>query len=129
MKALSTEQPPMPEFPKFWNEEWLKVAIDELDTRKMTADERFNYIKILSYNAEVVHEEREKMAVAKAEGMAEGIEKGKTAAEAEKYALKKEAIRRMMLTKIPDAVMADIVQETPEFVKKVKAQIIQEAEN
>jgi len=123
----------MPEFPKFWNEEWLKIAIDELDTRKMTADERFNYIKILSYNAEVVHEEREKMAVAKAEGIAEGIEKGIAAAEAaaaaEKYALKKEAIRRLLLKHLTEEDIADALQETLEFVKKVKAQLIQESEN
>ena len=28
------------QFPKFWEEAWLKIAIDELDSRKMTPDQR-----------------------------------------------------------------------------------------
>jgi len=42
MKTIHTTTQPT-QFPAFWNEEWLQVAIDELDKRKMTPDERFAY--------------------------------------------------------------------------------------
>jgi hypothetical protein len=38
-------------FPQFWTEEWLKIAIDELDTRRMTPEERMAYVMTLSNNA------------------------------------------------------------------------------
>jgi predicted transposase/invertase (TIGR01784 family) len=42
------------QFPQFWNEEWLQIAIDELDKRKMTPDERFAYERTLAINAEAI---------------------------------------------------------------------------
>jgi len=42
------------QFPLFWNEEWLQIAIDELDKRKMTPDERFAYERTLAINAEAI---------------------------------------------------------------------------
>lgn len=42
------------QFPKFWDEEWLKVAIDELDSRKMTPDEKASLEILIARNAESV---------------------------------------------------------------------------
>jgi hypothetical protein len=42
------------QYPQFWNEEWLQIAIDELDKRKMTPDERFSYERRLAINAESI---------------------------------------------------------------------------
>ena len=38
------------QFPKFWDEEWLKVAIDELDSRKMTPDEKASLEILIARN-------------------------------------------------------------------------------
>lgn len=53
MKTIHTTTQPT-QFPQFWNEEWLQVAIDELDKRKMTPDERFAYERTLAINAEAI---------------------------------------------------------------------------
>lgn len=45
------------QFPEFWNEEWLKVAIDELDSRKMTPDEKASLEILIARNAEAVKAE------------------------------------------------------------------------
>lgn len=53
MKTIHTTTQPT-QFPAFWNEEWLQLAIDELDKRKMTPDERFAYERTLAINAEAI---------------------------------------------------------------------------
>jgi predicted transposase/invertase (TIGR01784 family) len=59
MKTLHTTQPT--QYPAFWNEEWLKRAIDELDTRKMTPEERAYFARVTAANAEAVKAERQKI--------------------------------------------------------------------
>lgn len=49
------------QFPEFWNEDWLKVAIDELDSRKMTPDERASFEMLVARNAEAVKAENRKI--------------------------------------------------------------------
>ena len=56
MKTLHTVTQPI-QFPQFWNEEWLKVAIDELDSRKMTPDEKASLEILIARNAEAVNAE------------------------------------------------------------------------
>ncbi len=46
------------QFPKFWDEEWLKIAIDELDSRKMTPDEKASLEILIARNAEAVNKEK-----------------------------------------------------------------------
>jgi hypothetical protein len=46
----------------FVNEDWLKQAIEELDTRKMTVEERYAYEYAVSANAEVINAEKRKVA-------------------------------------------------------------------
>ena len=59
MKTLHTTQPT--QYPAFWNEEWLKRAIDELDTRKMTAEERAYFARVTAANAEAVNAEKKRI--------------------------------------------------------------------
>jgi len=71
MKNLSiyAETPPT-EYPAFWTEEWLDVAIKELDTRRFTPGQMERYMVTLVKNAAVIESEREKIAAAHSEGTA-----------------------------------------------------------
>jgi predicted transposase/invertase (TIGR01784 family) len=60
MKNLHTN--PSPTLPLFVNEDWLKQAIEELDTRKMTVEERYAYEYAVSANAEVINAEKRKVS-------------------------------------------------------------------
>ena len=59
MKTLHTTEPT--QYPAFWNEEWLKRAIDELDTRKMTPEERAYFARVTAANAEAVNAEKQRI--------------------------------------------------------------------
>ena len=62
MKTIHTHTFTNPiQFPKFWDEEWLKVAIDELDSRKMTPDEKASLEILIARNAESVKAEIRKI--------------------------------------------------------------------
>jgi hypothetical protein len=62
MKTIHTHTFTNPiQFPKFWDEDWLKVAIDELDSRRMTPDEKASLEILIARNAEAVNEERRKL--------------------------------------------------------------------
>jgi hypothetical protein len=60
MKMIHTLTQPT-QFPQFWNEEWLKVAIDELDSRKMTPDEKASLEILIARNAEAVNKEKRQL--------------------------------------------------------------------
>lgn len=60
MKTIHTVTQPI-QFPKFWDEEWLKVAIDELDSRRMTPDEKASLEILIARNAESVKAESRKI--------------------------------------------------------------------
>jgi hypothetical protein len=66
MKTLHTTEPT--QYPAFWNEEWLKRAIDELDTRKMTPEERAYFARVTAANAEAVKAEKQKIKEAVEQG-------------------------------------------------------------
>lgn len=59
MKTLHTTEPT--QYPAFWNEEWLKRAIDELDTRKMSPEERAYFARVTAANAEAVKAEQQRI--------------------------------------------------------------------
>jgi hypothetical protein len=63
MKTIHTVTKPT-QFPQFWDEEWLKVAIDELDSRKMTPDEKASLEMLIARNAEAVKAENRKINAA-----------------------------------------------------------------
>ena len=65
MRTIHTVTQPT-QFPKFWDEEWLKVAIDELDSRKMTPDEKASFEILVARNAEAVKAETQKLNQEKA---------------------------------------------------------------
>lgn len=49
------------QFPKFWNEEWLNVAIKELDTKAMSPEQRLAYEMAISANALAIKNENKKI--------------------------------------------------------------------
>jgi predicted transposase/invertase (TIGR01784 family) len=59
MKTIHTAEPT--QYPAFWNEEWLKRAIDELDTRKMTPEKRAYFARVTAANAEAVKAEKQRI--------------------------------------------------------------------
>lgn len=61
MKTLHEVTEPT-QYPKFWNEEWPQRAIDELNTRKMTPEERFQFARYTAINAEAVNAERARLS-------------------------------------------------------------------
>jgi predicted transposase/invertase (TIGR01784 family) len=50
MKTLHTTEPT--KYPAFWNEEWLRRAIDELDTRKMSSEQRAHFARVTGRETE-----------------------------------------------------------------------------
>jgi hypothetical protein len=49
------------QFPKFWNEEWLKKAISEIDLKAMTPEQVLAYETTISANALAVKNENKKI--------------------------------------------------------------------
>ena len=97
------------QFPPFWNEEWLDVAIKELDTRQMTPEKRMAYEMTLAANALAIENENRKIEEARQE-----------AKEEENRAVKTETVKnalQMGLTVEQSAKLADV---TAEFVEKIK---------
>lgn len=81
MKTIHTTTQPT-QFPQFWNEEWLQLAIDELDKRKMTPDERFVYERTLAINAKSIRVVNAQIEEVKKESIRKLLHRGKlTAAE------------------------------------------------
>ena len=103
MKTIHTVTQPT-QFPKFWDEEWLKVAIDELDSRKMTPDEKASLEILIARNAESVKAESRKI---------------KEAREAEKI----ETITKSLLRGLDIELIADIAGTSVDFVKSVQQQL------
>ncbi len=75
MKTLHTTEPA--QYPAFWNEEWLKRAIDELDTRKMTPEERAYFARVKAANAEAVNAERKRIKDIKTAAIQKALKIGK----------------------------------------------------
>ena len=65
------------QFPEFWDEEWLKIAIQEVDRSAMSAEKRFAYEKLIAQNAAAVHDERKKIEAVKTEAVRKALTKAK----------------------------------------------------
>lgn len=76
MKTLETA-PNITQYPQFWTEEWLQAAINELDTRAMTPEQRMVYEMTLSANALAVSNEAKRIEEVKAEAVAKALKGGK----------------------------------------------------
>ncbi|PRY28546.1 putative transposase/invertase (TIGR01784 family) [Spirosoma oryzae] len=91
MKTLHTTEPT--QYPAFWNEEWLKRAIDELDTRKMTPEERAYFARVTAANAEAVKAEKQK--IQEAEDRRENLVRSETVKTALQMGLAVEQVARL----------------------------------
>jgi predicted transposase/invertase (TIGR01784 family) len=107
MKTLHTVTQPT-QFPKFWDEEWLKVAIDELDSRKMTPDEKASLEILIARNAESVKAESRKI---------------KEARDAENLAVKTETVVNALAMGLTIGQCAKLANVSEDFVKKVQRQL------
>ncbi len=96
------------QFPTFWNEEWLKKAIAELDTRNMSAEQKLAYEMVISANALAVKNEAKKMK------------------ELEQKKLYEFVLSLLTKTQHTFEQIADITGTTVDFVKAVNQKIIDE---
>jgi hypothetical protein len=96
------------QFPTFWNEEWLKKAIAELDIRNMSAEQKLAYEMVISANALAVKNEAKKMKELEEKKLHEFVSS--------------------LLTKTQHTIeqIADITGTTVDFVKAVNQKIIDE---
>lgn len=64
------------QFPTFWNEEWLKKAISEVDIRNMTPEQKLAYEMAISANVLAVKNENKKIMHAREEEKIETVKSG-----------------------------------------------------
>jgi predicted transposase/invertase (TIGR01784 family) len=80
MKNLHKIKKPI-QYPQFWDEEWLNVAIQELDKKAMSPEQRLGYEMAISANALVVKNENKKIQKAeekiKTDSVKIALQKGK----------------------------------------------------
>lgn len=107
MKTLHTVTEPT-QYPKFWDEEWLRRAIEELDTRQMSPEERAYFARVTAANAEAV--KAEKVKIKEAQEMAE---------EQTKIGI----IKKLLARGLNCETIADIAEVTVEFVKSVEGKM------
>ncbi|MEA5140969.1 Rpn family recombination-promoting nuclease/putative transposase [Arcicella rigui] len=73
------------QFPTFWNEDWLKKAISEVDIRNMTPEQKLAYEMAISANALAVKNENKKIEEAKRtliiEAVTKALKRGKLSIE------------------------------------------------
>ncbi|KAB7730235.1 Rpn family recombination-promoting nuclease/putative transposase [Rudanella paleaurantiibacter] len=104
MKTLHTTE--STQYPAFWNEEWLKRAIDELDTRKMTPEERAYFARVTAANAEAV--KAEKLKIQEAE-------------ERKEIAVKTETVKKMLtVSQLSVEDIANFSNTSIDFVLAIK---------
>lgn len=63
------------QFPKFWDEDWLNIAIQELDTKAMTPEQRLAYEMTVSANALAIKNENKKIQEAEQRVKIETVKK------------------------------------------------------
>ncbi len=109
MKTIHTHTFTNPiQFPKFWDEDWLKVAIDELDSRKMTPDEKASLEILIARNAESVKAESRKI---------------KEAEDRKELNVKTEVVTKALLKGLDIETIADFADVSTEFVRSVQRQL------
>ena len=112
MKNLQTyADRPVTEFPEFWTEEWLKIAIEELDTRRFSAEQYERYAVTLARNASAIQMEQVKML--KVQTQTQAQERAK-AAEKEN-----QMILAMAKAGLPESQIATIAQKTEAEVQQI----------
>ena len=76
MKTLHKAPEDQAEWPVFWNEEWIRVAIEELNRRNMDPEELLLYQMTLAKNAHIVNVARKEREQARKDGLEEGRQEG-----------------------------------------------------
>ena len=100
------------QFPEYWDEEWLQIAIDELDRRKLTHDERASLEILIARNAEAVKAVSRKIAEAKKEGREE-----------EKLAVKTEMVTNALNLGLTVEQCVSIISVSEDFVLNIQRQL------
>jgi predicted transposase/invertase (TIGR01784 family) len=115
------------EFPEFWTEEWIEIAIQQLDTHNFTPEERMAYEMTLAHNASVIKmidnqikEAAEKMTKEAVKEVAKEVEARVRREEQEK--LKTET------DKIKKEEQAKLKEETDKIKKEEQAKLKAEQE-
>ncbi|GAB2564756.1 Rpn family recombination-promoting nuclease/putative transposase [Spirosoma areae] len=104
MKTAHTLTEPT-QFPPFWDEELLEVAIKELDTRAMTPEQRLAYEMTISANALAIKNENRKIQAAK---------------EAENLAVKTEMVKTALQMGLTVEQATKLASVSAEFVEQVR---------
>ena len=107
MKTIHTVTKPT-QFPKFWDEEWLKVAIDELDSRKMTPDEKASLEILIARSAEAIKSESRKI---------------KEAEDRKELNVKTKIVTKALSKGLDSETIADFADVSVEFVRSVQRQL------
>ena len=100
---------PATEFPPFWTEDWLKIAIDELDTRLFSAEQYERYAITLAYNASAIEMDRVKTLKVRTEEREKAEEE------------KREMILEMEIEGFTIKQIAKITKKTEEEVQQIIA--------
>lgn len=109
MKTLHTLTDPS-QYPKFWDEEWLRLAIDELDQHAMSPEERLDYEMTLSANALAIR------------NMNREIKEAENRKELE---VKFSSIKRSLQKGLQPELVAEINEVSVEFILDVQKQLTQ----
>lgn len=93
------------QFPTFWNEDWLKKAISEVDTRNMTTEQKLAFEMTISANALAVKNENKKI---------------KQAREEENLAVKTETVKNALSMGLTVEQSAKLLNVSMDFVLSVQ---------
>lgn len=108
MKTLHNAPADPIEWPKFWNEDWIKIAMQELDRRNMNPEELLQFEMTLATNAHIVRNARRQLEKATQDGLEQGLEQGREQATA---ATIKNLLKMNVLTVEQIAVAAGVSPE------------------
>ena len=122
MKNLHKAKTPK-QYPQFWNEEWLDVAIKELDTKKLTPEQRFAYEMTISKNAVILRNEEKKIKAA--------VDKAEEKARESTYlAIKTESVKKaIQRAKLTIQEIAEDNDVSVDFVLDIQNQLSESASN
>ncbi len=96
------------QFPAFWNEDWLKKAISEVDTRNMTTEQKLTFEMTISANALAVKNENKKI---------------KEAEERKTKMIQTETVKKALSKGIDIETTAEIAGTTLDFVLDIQRQL------
>lgn len=100
-------------FPNWWNEDWIQVAIQELDKKNLSPEKLLRYEMTLAQNAAIVYAFDEKLEAAKIEAKVEAT-----------LDAKKKAVKRLLIQgKLNVEEIADVQEVDIDFVLDMKLEL------